>query len=131
MGALIDTSVFIAIERGVLSLDRIEGRDEEVAISVVTASELLHGVERANTPNRRHQRSRFVEAVLALVPVVSADLEVARVHARVTAQLAMQGQTIGVHDGWIASTALVLGFSVATRNLREFSRVENLRVEQW
>lgn len=50
MGALIDTSVFIAIERGQLALEAIAGRDEEMAISVVTASELLHGVERANTP---------------------------------------------------------------------------------
>lgn len=95
MGTLNDTSVFVAIERGQLPLKAIAGRDEEMAISVVAASELLHGVERATMPQRRHARERFVNEVLEVVPVISIGLEVARVHTRVTAQLAIAGMRIG------------------------------------
>ena len=131
MGALIDTSIFIAIERGDLALEQVQGRADEVALSVVTASELLHGVERADTPLRRHKRERFVEAVLGIIPVVPVDLEIARVHARLTAHLAMLGATIGIHDAWIAATALAGGHAVVTRNVREFERVDGLLLERW
>ncbi len=84
MGILIDSSVFIAAERGRLSLaGHIPGREHEpVAISALTASELLHGVHRAADPQRRTQRERFVEGILARFPVMEFGLEVARVHAR-------------------------------------------------
>jgi tRNA(fMet)-specific endonuclease VapC len=131
VGTLIDTSVLIAIERGELPLERIQDRDESVALSAVTASELLIGVERAGTPLRRHKRERFVEELFAIVPVLPADLDVARVHARINAHLAMHGTPIGVHDAWIAATALLYRYTVATRNMRAFERVEGLRVERW
>jgi tRNA(fMet)-specific endonuclease VapC len=49
---LIDTSVFIAAERGQLDLDTIitAHQGEPVALAAITASELLHGVHRARTP---------------------------------------------------------------------------------
>ena len=60
MGTLIDTSVFIAIERGQLALETVASHPGSMAISAVTASELLHGVERA-AALRRDKRQRFVE----------------------------------------------------------------------
>jgi predicted nucleic acid-binding protein len=60
VGTLIDTTVFIAIERGDLTLDAVMAREGVMAISAVTASELLHGVERA-PPLRRDKRERFVQ----------------------------------------------------------------------
>ncbi len=58
MGILIDPSLFIAAERGYLTLEKaIAGQeDEPVALSAITASELLHGVHRAVDPARRLQR---------------------------------------------------------------------------
>ena len=132
MGTLIDTSIFIAIERGQLSFDEILTKaDTEVALSVITASELWHGVERANPPLRRAKRENFVNLVLELVPIVAIGLEIARVHARVNAQLAALGTPVGTHDAWIAATALQRGDRVATRNVREFERIEGLGVELW
>lgn len=129
---MIDTSIFIAIERGQLSFDDVLTRaDTDVALSVITASELWHGVERASPPLRRAKRENFVNLVLELVPTVAIGLEIARVHARVSAQLAGLGTPIGTHDAWIAATALWRGDRVATRNVREFERVEGLDVDLW
>ena len=55
----------------------------------------------------------------------------ARKHALIWAELESSGQMIGAHDLWIAATALVHDFTLATRNEREFRRVPGLRVEVW
>ena len=94
-----------------------------VAITTVTASELLHGVHRANTAQRRHRRQVWVEAVIAGLTIVPVDLSVARVHARVWADLMAAGTLIGAHDLLIGSTALAHDMVVATRNEEEFRRI--------
>ena len=76
MGIIFDTSAIIAIERGHESLDAlIAGRAEEpFGISVITAAELLHGVERADTEERKLRRQAFVENYPANVQWEGVDL---------------------------------------------------------
>lgn len=126
MGILLDTSILIGYERtGVLpSLPD----DDEVAMSAVTASELLHGVHRAKTAAQRARREAFVTTMLSAIPVLPFDLDTARVHARIWADLVSTGESPGSHDLMIAATALVHGWSVATHNERHFSRVPGLAV---
>jgi tRNA(fMet)-specific endonuclease VapC len=133
MGLLIDSSLFIAAERGHLSVERVIAgqEDEPVVLSAVTASELLHGVHRAADPAHRLRRERFVEAILRQFPVVEFDLEAARIHASLWAQLAAEGKQIGAHDLLIAATAMALEFQVATADARDFPRIPNLRLQLW
>ena len=132
MGALIDASVLIAVERGTLDLESVtRGFDDELALSVVTASELLHGVHRAQDEARQARREAWVEALLASLPVVSFDLVAARLHARLSARLAMRGEPVGAHDLIIAATALARGLDVVTRDERSFPRIPELSVIRW
>jgi tRNA(fMet)-specific endonuclease VapC len=133
VGVLIDTTVLVALERsgGDLGSLREELRDEEVAISALTASELLHGVHRADTAVRRGRRERFVEGLLEALPVVPFDLETARVHARLGADLHARGEPIGAHDLIVAATAITLGFRLASLDVRHFSRVEGIDLLDW
>lgn len=133
MGVLIDASVLIDHERGRLDLStRLQGREEEeFFLSVVTASELLHGVHRAAEPSSRARRSAFVEAALDRFPILSLDLGTARAHARLWADLAAAGTPIGAHDLWLAAACLARGLSLATGNPRDFERVPGLDVEVW
>ena len=101
--------------------------DEERAISVITVSELLHGVHRASG-DRRALRRAFVEHVIAAFDPVPITESVARVHAEVWAELSRRGDTLGAHDLWIAATALAHGLGVATGNAGDFQRVPGLRV---
>jgi tRNA(fMet)-specific endonuclease VapC len=118
--------VFVAHERGVRSLEDAVG-EEEWGISVITVSELLHGIHRA-TGAARTRRQAWVEALLAGAEAVPITTPVARVHAEVWASLAEQGALIGQHDLWIGATALAHGLGVVTRNERDFARVPGLRV---
>lgn len=140
MGAVVDTTVFVDLERsaprravtdpGVLIGDALEqclGPNEEVAMAAITASELLHGVHRA-TSEHRARREAFVETVLSVVPVLDFDLLAARAHARLWADLASAGADVGAHDRLVAATAISIGWSVATANVSHFDRISGLDV---
>jgi tRNA(fMet)-specific endonuclease VapC len=133
MAVLIDASILIEHERGRIDLGRrVAGReDEESFLSVVTASELLHGTHRASTPAIRARRSAFVEAVLERFTILPIDLVSARAHAQLWAQLATGGILIGPHDLWLAATCIAHDLTMITANLREFEIVPGLRVESW
>jgi tRNA(fMet)-specific endonuclease VapC len=133
MGVLIDASILIEAERGRLDLaSRVTDRpDEEAFVSVITASELLHGVHRAAQADQRARRAAFVEGLLQRLPVLDVDLATARAHARTWADLAAAGERIGPHDLWLAATCIAHGLTLITANVREFARVPGLRLESW
>lgn len=133
MGTLIDTSVLIAVQRGQLHPDRLAEEDEaeEVALAAISASELLHGVHRLPHAVSRTRAERFVERVLGSMPVIAFDLEVARVHARLDAELSAAGTAVGDADLMIAATAVWLDYRIATRDLRSFPKIKGLDVVRW
>jgi tRNA(fMet)-specific endonuclease VapC len=137
VGTLLDTTVFIDLERAVRALPpgsamaqvsaRLEEQlepDEDVGI---TASELLHGLHRA-TPEHRTRREAFVEAVLTAFPPIAFDLLTARAHARIWAELATAGIDVGAHDRIVAATAITTGWRVGTANTRHFDRITGLDI---
>jgi len=129
---LLDSSVLLAAERGRVGPGEllVHAPDEEVAMAAITASELLHGVFRADGPARRAQREAFVERALATFPVLPFDLTVARIHARIWASLASRGVTVGAHDLLIAATALAHAAPVATRDSRSFAKIPGLTLRR-
>jgi predicted nucleic acid-binding protein len=133
VGTLIDTSVIIAIERGHVdpTLLREVDEDEPIAIAAITASELLHGVHRLIGAVARTRAEQFVEHLLDAIPVVPFDLDVARVHARLDAELSAKGTAAGDADLMIAATAVWLDYRIATRDLRSFPKIEGLEVVKW
>ncbi len=133
MGVLIDASILIEAERGRLDLGPHVARrgDEDAFLSVVTASELLHGVHRATDPDIRARRAAFVEAVLERFQLLSVDLACARAHARLWAEMRQTGALIGPHDLWLAASCLAHGLTMVTGNVREFARVPGLDLEVW
>jgi tRNA(fMet)-specific endonuclease VapC len=124
LAVLIDTGVLVERERGESETIVVE---EGAAISVITVSELLHGVHRARGATRSKRRA-FVEHLLATFEPVPITEPVARVHAEVWSELAGRGDVLGAHDLWIAATALTHGFGIVTNNLADFGRVPGLRV---
>jgi tRNA(fMet)-specific endonuclease VapC len=135
VGILIDTSVLIAAERGDTALtDRIFATSDEtepLAISAITASELWHGVHRLKRAQARARAESFVDKLLDALPVLPFDEAVARVHARIWADLAAAGQTVGAHDLLIGATAMAWDYRVATRDHRSFPHIPDLHVIDW
>ncbi|MBL7179625.1 MAG: PIN domain-containing protein [Desulfobacterales bacterium] len=69
MGVIFDTSVLIALERNPSPLEQLirERGDEPFGISIITVSELLHGVHRADSEKRRLKRESYVEKVILIL----------------------------------------------------------------
>jgi len=132
VGIVVDSSSLVAAERGQIDLDTLRSAhaDEEIVVSAITAAELLHGIHRLSGVSRARAES-FVESVLALLPVVPFDLDVARVHAALSADLRGRGIAVGAHDLIIASTAVSLDYSVATRDRRSYPKIGGLEVLRW
>ena len=128
MGLILDSSVLVAFERRRFDLERLLTDCSPPAIAAITVAELLIGVERADTPERRARRESFVQNIFARVPMIPFDLPQARLFAVHFADLARRGQVIGDRDLQIAVTALGLGYDLATLNVGEFQRVIGLRL---
>ncbi|MGD9561788.1 MAG: PIN domain-containing protein [Pyrinomonadaceae bacterium] len=132
MGSLIDTSILVDAERGRIVLsDHVPADDDGFYISVVTASELWHGLHRAVKPGIRNQRAAFLEEMMDRFPMIPIDLPVARAHSRIWADLAIAGRMIGMNDLWLAATCIAHGLVMVTANVREFERVPGLSIDLW
>jgi tRNA(fMet)-specific endonuclease VapC len=134
VGLVIDSNVLILAEKA-QSMDFSRWSDFGKAyISAVTVSELLVGVEKANTPQRKLRRAAFVEQVLASLPVLDFNASVARTHARMIATLPVgitAGTTAGTQDSLIAATALYAGHAILTHNVKHFEVFAGLQVVAW
>lgn len=116
-------------ERTAGGLDSVIADEDDVAIAAITAAELLVGVELADR-RRRDRRQRFVEAILAVIPVEDYDLSVARHHALLLAHARRSGRPRGAHDLLIAATAVARDRSVVTTGPSGFRDLPGVRVRE-
>lgn len=136
MGIVLDSSVIIATERRGYSvremLNQVQAAqgNTEIGVSVVTIAELEHGAYRAKTQGQQQQRLEFVERLANDVPVYPVTLEIARIAGRIEGQQEARGIQFAFEDLLIGATALHLGFSVATLNLRDFRKIPGLSVTE-
>ena len=131
MGLLIDTDVLVHAERARAALDFSRYAEYgDAYISVVTASELLVGVHRAQDESVRSRRLAFVEGILSALTALPVYIETARIHAQLVAQIP-QNETVGAHDALIGATALRYGHAVLTNNGKDFRKLPGLVVADY
>jgi len=134
MGLILDSSIIIAAERRgltvlqILEQVRAAQGEIEVGLSVVTIAELVHGAYRAKTQEQRDRRLEFIERLASDVPMYPVTLEIARLAGRIEGQEEAKGVQLAFEDLLIGVTALHLGYSIATLNVRDFQRVPGLSV---
>ncbi len=130
MGCIIDSCILINAERNKDTLlKRFSSmKKESFYISVITASELLYGVEVASDFNIKNKRKAFVEDILLKFPIIQTNLSVARMHAKISSELKQNGNIIGTHDIWIGATCIAHGYSLLTDNIKDFKRIPGLKL---
>lgn len=126
---LLDTNAVIALlnaQGGLVSQRIRQYRPADIGLPSIVMHELYFGAF----------RSQRLERNLALVDrlrfeVLPFDQDDARRAGEIRAALAAQGTPIGGYDVLIAGQASARGLTLVSRNVREFARVESLRVENW
>lgn len=127
---LLDTDICIHAlkKRNAALIDAFTAHDGRMAVSDVTLYELYYGAERYDDPAAR---IAILENFAARLEVLPFDTRAALHAGNIRATLERQGQMIGAYDLMIAAIARSQGLVLVTGNVREFERVEGLRVERW
>ena len=101
--------------------------EDKVCTSIIVVAELRYRATKKGSP----QLSAQLEAVLGALEILPFEVPADQEYGLIRTQLEKAERPIGGNDLLIASQALALGYTVVTNNENEFSRVENLRHENW
>lgn len=101
--------------------------EARVCTSIIVAAELRYGAAKKGSPRLTSQ----LEVVLGALEVLPFEVPADSTYGALRTRLEQAGQPIGANDLLIAAQAIALGYAVVTDNEKEFSRVEDLRLENW
>jgi tRNA(fMet)-specific endonuclease VapC len=134
VGLILDSTVVIAAERRgespkafLRKVSRLTP-DQEVALSAVGLTELVHGIYRADSSERQALRKLFLDELCVGLAVYPYTSETAFVAGQIHGEQMSKGIAIPYADLLIGATALSIGFSVLTTNLRHFAMIPGLKV---
>ncbi|CAD5909889.1 virulence-associated protein VapC-like protein [Planktothrix agardhii CCAP 1459/11A] len=127
---LLDTNIIselIKNPRGVIFYKIQEVGEYQVCTSIIVACESKFGAQKKNSQKLIEK----LETILDSIEILPLTHPVEQYYAEIRTYLEQQGTPIGSNDLLIAAHALTLNLTVVTNNVREFSRVPNLKVENW
>ncbi len=101
---------------------------ERIKISSVVKAELLIGALRSQKADQAYS---VVERFLSPFEIVPFDDICSTFYARIRFDLEKKGQSIGPNDLLIAATVLAYRGILITHNLKEFERIDDLKVQDW
>ena len=136
MGLVLDSSVVIAAERrgdNVLQFLRQVAAatgDQRAVLSSVGLTELVHGIHRAQSTQARNNRESFIQELLNDVEVYPYTKETAMLAGKIDGEQKNRGVTIPFIDLLIGATALEVGYTMLTVNVRHFRLIPGLIVVQ-
>ena len=129
MGYLIDTCIWVEVERGRLAPADVASftGQEPVYLSPVTIAELRYGAEVASSPELRQKRLAAVQR-LRQKPLLRIDDATDELFGTLAAQLRASGRShaFRVQDVWLASQAIQHGLRLATFNGKDFEDIPGL-----
>ena len=134
MGLILDSSVVIAAERqgynAHQTMAEISKRapGEDLALSTVTLTELAHGAARANTQLRKAVRLQLIDELIQNFSIYPVTIAIALRAGEIDGENTAKGIRIALSDLYIGVTALDLGYSIATANLRHFQMIPGLGI---
>lgn len=133
MRYMLDTNIIIYLlkNKPLAVAERVNALSDEDALcmSYVTYAELLKGAERSV---RKAQVLKHIKQLTLSIPVEYAmDAKICQHYAEQFTQLKEAGTPIGANDLWIACHALATDATLVTNNVREFERINRLRIENW
>jgi len=127
---MLDTNIVIYIikRKPIEMLDKFNANALRICISSITYSELIYGVEKSQ--KAIHNLTK-IEDFISRLEVLDYGKKAANHYGEIRKSLEHDGQPIGPNDLHIAAHARSEGLVLVTNNLKEFSKVNGLRAENW
>jgi tRNA(fMet)-specific endonuclease VapC len=131
MKYLLDSNVCIQYlnQRSEKIIQRLQDlSDIDIVVCSIVKAELFYGAMRTYNPAKTLQKQReFLDSFVSL----KFDDECAVIYGEIRSKLAAKGTPIGNNDLHIAAIAIANNLTLITHNTREFSRIDNLKLEDW
>lgn len=129
MKYLLDSNICIHFFRGKYRIiDKLkEIGIENCAISEITLAELVFGAEKSNNPKKNHKIIEQFINQLTILPIFDAI----PLYGKEKARLQNIGRMISDFDLLIGCTAIENNLIMITENLKDFNRIEKIRIENW
>ena len=131
MGWLIDTSLWIAVERGTLSAADIHAitRQDPIYLSPINVAEMVMGLELLPAGPQK-QRAMSMLRRLRRKPQLRITVETAETFGRLSAQVRRAGRDphVRVNDLWLAAQAIERDYAVLTANAKDFRDIPGLKM---
>jgi len=127
---IIDTNTLIYFFKGMGNVPNkfLAISPKDIAIPSIVLYELEYGIAKSTSPKKRQNQ---LKELCSLVNILPFGDEEAHISASIRAKLEKKGTPIGPHDILIAGTALQYQGTLVTNNIKEFSRVPKLKIENW
>jgi len=125
---LIDTNIVIYLFKGRYDIPQkiaAKGKDN-CFISEITLAELKYGAEKSDKIEFHNVINDFIKEI-RILPIIN----VLDIYAKEKVRLEKSGMRLDEFDLLIGATALANNFTLVTNNLNHFSRMENIKIENW
>ena len=122
---MLDTNICSYIIKGYIPKEKL--LNKKIGISSIVASELLYGAKKKSSK----KLIKIVDLLLNIFNIYDFDKKAAIEYSKIRVNLEQQGLIIGAYDLQIAAHAKSLNAILVTNNIKEFSRVKGLKLENW
>ena len=131
MPYLLDTCTLSDYLKGdVNTMQRLkQEKPYDIFVSSITRFEIEYGLQLK--PSLTKKIAPQLEAIYQKTKTIDFSIAEANTAAKIRSELKQAGNPIGYYDLLIAATALTNNLTVVTSNVKEFSRIKDLSVENW
>jgi tRNA(fMet)-specific endonuclease VapC len=128
---LLDTNIciYIAKQKPLSVLNKFKKMSVgDLAMSMITYGELYYG---ASKSHHSEKALGVLENLVSLIPALPMPTQAGKFYGEIRGVLEKKGKMIGNNDLWIAAHALALDVTLITHNMKEFLRIDKLKIENW
>lgn len=128
---MLDTNIciYIAKNKPISVLEKFKTLQvNQIFMSLITYGELYIGAEKSQYKQKTLQK---LENLIQIIPVIPMSCAVGSIYGKIRADLEVKGEIIGNNDLWIAAHAIERELTLVSNNLKEFSRISELSLENW
>lgn len=126
---LFDTDVCISLLRGNRTvIEKRKQYHDQIAVSFMTVAELFYGAEKSGNPSKN---KNLVEQFLITVNIINSNRAIMKRFGKLKADLERNGDVLSDTDILIAATALEICDLLVTGDVKRFSKIRELKLENW
>ena len=122
-----DTVSFLVKKNPSIIKNIVKHEDDSICISAITYAELRFGLEKKGSEKLFNE----VNAIMGKITIIDFDDSQSEFYGKIRLELEKSGTPLGDMDMLIAAAALSSEAILVSHNIKHFSKIKNIRVEDW